>query len=80
MSKKEILEQLLANVSTERIEELMIFSSNKVEDIKIEITEGVLYGTLDTQKILGSTLKQEYEAFNDIYRCLLSIKRLGLPE
>lgn len=80
MSKKEILEQLLANVSTERIEELMIFASNKVEDIKIEITEGVLYGNLDTQKILSSTLKQEYEAFNDIYRCLLSIKRLGLPE
>lgn len=80
MSKKEILDQLLASLSSDRIEELMIFSSNKVEDIKIEITEGVLYGTLDTQKILSSTLKQEYEAFNDIYRCLLSIKRLGLSE
>ncbi|MBU5316380.1 hypothetical protein KQI30_08865 [Clostridium bornimense] len=80
MSKKEILDQLLASLSSDRIEELMIFSSNKVEDIKIEITEGVLYGTLDTQKILNSTLKQEYEAFNDIYRCLLSIKRLGLSE
>ena len=80
MSKKEILDQLLASLSSDRIEELMIFSSNKVEDIKIEITEGVLYGPLDTQKILNSTLKQEYEAFNDIYRCLLSIKRLGLSE
>ena len=80
MSKKEILDQLLARLRSYMIEELMIFSSNKVEDIKIEITEGVLYGTLDTQKILNSTLKQEYEAFNDIYRCLLSIKRLGLSE
>lgn len=80
MSKEEILEQLLESISTERIAELMIFASNKVEDIKIEITEGVLYGTLDTQQILSSTLKQEYEAFNDIYRCLLSIKRLGLSE